>query len=922
LTEWAGLAINCNDGISVIKKLVNIILFTCTLICVDSGVAQEGLPSAPAASGVDSFMAEGRRLLQQGDLEKALQAFEAVLKRDGTNAEALFRAGTIYLRINQVPKGIEYLERSANAAPTNVKLRLILAQTYEGAQLWEKALDAYGKVSEMAPSSPEAKEAHKRVRILLGRQYGRNGNFEQALQAFTSVLADYPEDVPTLIDEGLTLSYMGRLDEALTVLEKAAAIQPNNELIHRHLGDVFEKKGDMQKSADQYERALQLAPSGAPFIPLLETKLAFVRGALYMAKGKAADARSEYEKVIAADPHNYIARFNLATIYHDLGDLARAQDMLVSLKNDNPADLGVRLRLGALYLEEGDSEQAVHELEEIVAKGEDTPQAQQAAQILANIKSAGAQKPQPSSTVDELIASYRAAVGKNPDDRQAWFELGLLYAQLHRRDEAIEALENVIRLGADDARALAMLGGLYDEAGEADKSIEALSRALDLEHNLDQKQKLARQLALELAKKAFNAGETDEAEKEFKEIIDENKDDYIAHFFLALIYARKEKIDDAIAEYKEVLRIVPGHAFARLSLAAIYEQTGREEEAISEYQAVVLSRAPGLADTARNRLEALKKRVNGYTYDVGYTLNFDSNSNLSPTTPTEELRSDTSGSISYQRKLSGRRIFWGLRFSPVYTVYHQQQFDFLAMEASPSISGVWRDLYLSANYSFSQTDGVLVEQHYNRSQSFYADALKRFKMRALLPFLAADEQRDSIPSAWRVNGSYRSFRSSSSPIFDADSYSIGALLNQSSVNGWSWTGVYTFSNNKNIEPIGNDFAYSSQGINLQLSKSISPKLSANGGYGFTYSSYTHPDSVTRFTQFRVNKFQSISLGLNYSVNDSMRLFCNYVYQRNNSNLPTGFILSTQDVSTAVGIQSPSLGDYHKYGITAGLSLNF
>jgi outer membrane protein assembly factor BamA len=191
-----------------------------------------------------------------------------------------------------------------------------------------------------------------------------------------------------------------------------------------------------------------------------------------------------------------------------------------------------------------------------------------------------------------------------------------------------------------------------------------------------------------------------------------------------------------------------------------------------------------------------------------------------------------------------------------------------------------------------------------------------------LPFLAADEQRDSIPSAWRVNGSYRSFRSSSSPIFDADSYSIGALLNQSSVNGWSWTGVYTFSNNKNIEPIGNDFAYSSQGINLQLSKSISPKLSANGGYGFTYSSYTHPDSVTRFTQFRVNKFQSISLGLNYSVNDSMRLFCSYVYQRNNSNLPTGFILSTQDVSTAVGIQSPSLGDYHKYGITAGLSLNF
>ena len=72
----------------------------------------------------------------------------------------------------------------------------------------------------------------------------------------------------------------------------------------------------------------------------------------------------------------------------------------------------------------------------------------------------------------------------------------------------------------------------------------------------------------------------------------------------------------------------------------------------------------------------------------------------------------------------------------------------------------------------------------------------------------------------------------------------------------------------------------------------------------------------------INKFHSLSFGLNYNVNETLRLYCNYIYQRNNSNLPTGFILSTENVSTAIGIQSPSLGDYHKYGIAAGLSLNF
>jgi hypothetical protein len=195
-------------------------------------------------------------------------------------------------------------------------------------------------------------------------------------------------------------------------------------------------------------------------------------------------------------------------------------------------------------------------------------------------------------------------------------------------------------------------------------------------------------------------------------------------------------------------------------------------------------------------------------------------------------------------------------------------------------------------------------------------------MMALLPMLTTNEQRDSVPSAWRISGSYRSFRSTPSPIFDADSYSIGIILNQSGVNGWSWTGGYTYFNNQNTESIGGDFAYSSHGVNLQLSKSLAPKLNANGGYGFTYSRYTHPDSVTEFTQFRVNKFHSLSLGLNYSVNNSLRVFCNYSYQRNNSNLPTGFILSTENVGTAIGLQSPSLGDYHKYSIAAGLDLQF
>ena len=202
------------------------------------------------------------------------------------------------------------------------------------------------------------------------------------------------------------------------------------------------------------------------------------------------------------------------------------------------------------------------------------------------------------------------------------------------------------------------------------------------------------------------------------------------------------------------------------------------------------------------------------------------------------------------------------------------------------------------------------------------DAVRRFKMRSLLPFLTVKEQRGATPSLLRITGNYRTFQADTAPAYDSNTYSVGVLINQGSSSGWSWAVNYNYSNNQNIKAIGNDFAYSSHTVNFQLSKNVAPNLDANVSYGFVYSAYAHPDSVTKFTEYRVNKLHLLSAGLNYAVNDTMRLFSNLAYQHNNSNLPTGFILSSEDASTLVGVQSPSLGDYHKYSVAAGISLDF
>lgn len=899
----------CN---TVIKKSV-LALFSLLVLTTGWAHAQDSL---------NSLLEQGRGLLQKNEPTAALEAFEAAIKLDPNNAEALYYVGTIYLRLNQIEQGVLYLERSAQLAPDNTRLRFLLADTYGRLRMMDRAIEEYRAVVGMAPNSPEGREAEKRSRILQGKKYGEQGDYERALQIFKAVLSEYPDDVAVMLDVGLANLLLNRLDEARATLERVVLLQPNNGLAHSYLADVYDRKGDVNNSVIHYQRVVELLPEEAPPARVAFLKLTLIQGIRDLNNGQVAEATRAFEKVLTLDPTNRSARLNLTTAYRGLGDLVKSETLLNEMIKENPGDLDARLRLGALLYEEKRMDEAARELEYVSTKGRGAPQGRQAAEFLGTLYASEQGKEIQARIAEERIASYRAQVEKNPDNLEAWGELATLYLNLRRRAEALTALENVVRLQPNNGRALVTLGDLYDETSQYAKAIASYTKGVELASDEATKEIIRRQVVLVLAKKSFNEGHLDQAEAQFKSVVKKEPDNFMAHFFLGIIHTRAEKYEDALKDYEEVLRIMPNHLGARLNIAILYEQLGREEEALPLYRQVMRGGVPGMAETARARLKSLEQRIGGFSFAMSYAMSWDNNNNLSLENPVEELRSDLVGSVSYRRKLQGRPITWGISYNPTYSIYHNGQYDFMTNEISPSVSTRWRDYDISASYTYSDSTGLMNDTITNQSQSWYGDVGQRFKMRPLLWFLAADDQKQAAPSGWRVNGSYRMFESASAPLFDSTIYSLGGLLSQSLGNGWSWSGGYNFGNYGNTRAIGSDFAYFSNGVSFQLSKFLAPGWSANGGYSYTYSTYKNPDSVTRFQQRRVNSFNALSFGLNYYYTDMLRFFASYSYQQNSSNLPTGFILSPQDVNTAVGIQSPSLGDYEKHVVTVGMGINF
>ena len=903
-----------------LKKTLLVALLLCLVIMGKQVVAAEAA-SPTAQLDIPSLMSEGRKLMQAGDLARAIEMFERIIVIDPTNAEALYNAGTLYMRVNDVERGLQYMQRSANLVPENYRLRLVLAQAYENLRMMDRAIEEYRGVVGIAPNTPEGQEASKRGRILVGKKYGEQGEFERALQIFSSVLADYPNDAAVMIDAGLSNLLLNRVDEGQALFERALSLQPDNPIAHSYLAEIFDRKSDLDRAEVHYKKVVELMPMATAPARQAQLRLAMIGGLRALSNNDFKEAARMFEEAIVMAPKDPLARLNLATAYRGIGKQAEAEKLLRELIEENPDDLDARLRFGALLFEERQLMEAARELESVLAKGRGGPQAQQAAQFLGELYKSEQGKEVQARIIEERIDRYKNILVQEPDNRDAWLDLGVIYLNQRRTNEAIDAFENVIRLDPTHGRVQHTLAELYDESGNYAKAVPAFTRALDLAADEESRDKIQRQLVLALAKKNYSDGRYAQAKLQFQTIVKSDPDNFIAHFFLALIYARDEKLEEAAAEYIEVLRVVPAHLGARLNLAVIYEQLGREEDAIPEYRAVMRGGASSMAETAKKRLENLQKRINGFSYRVGYSMSWDNNSNLSKERPVEEFRTDLSGGITYRRKLQGKRLTWGLSFNPAYSIYHNGQYDFVTTEVAPFVTGTWRGYDFSVNYSMNRMEGLLNEELVSESSTFYTDAVKRIKLRPLLPFLGQDMEQ--APTALQISLNVREFRSDSSPLFDADSYSIGGLINQSLADGWSWSGNYSYTDNTNTRLIGNDFAYTSHGLSFQLSKFLRPGLSGNTGYSYTRSYFRNPDSSTRFQETRQNDFHALSMGLNFFLNEKLRFYANYSFQLNASNLPTGFIFTSEDVSTLpVGVQSPSLGDYQKHVFGLGMVVNF
>jgi tetratricopeptide (TPR) repeat protein len=95
----------------------------------------------------------------------------------------------------------------------------------------------------------------------LANEYRKAGDPEQAIAICRAHLAQQPGHMSGHVVYGQALYDAKRTDEARAVFEKALALDPDNAIVLKQLGDIAREKGDTSEARHWYSRALEADPN-------------------------------------------------------------------------------------------------------------------------------------------------------------------------------------------------------------------------------------------------------------------------------------------------------------------------------------------------------------------------------------------------------------------------------------------------------------------------------------------------------------------------------------------------------------------------------------------------------------------------------------------------------------------------------------
>ncbi len=340
---------------------------------------------------------------------EAIGEYRKILELDPERYEMLQLLGAYYLKTGMNDSSLFYYQWYADALPKQSQSYRNLGVYYRTLGDMEKARESYEKallVADMSELVP--------IKVDLANISRHMGDFDKALQQFTGALADArtAADSATVYD-GMQKFYLvrGQADKALEYYEMKLAkymrfIPPRQQLVFQLFTvDIYATAGEeslayekLEAIAGELESPLDnLAPFGYMLIyaetgqadkikdamkgaeeliqdfgeEQLMNNIYYARARVNELTGKYVEAIEDYKRYLENNANEYNIHTNIARCYRHLKEFIKAQEEIMINLKYRPFDPVPNYEAAMLFIEKGETGDALQYLERAVKIWED-----------------------------------------------------------------------------------------------------------------------------------------------------------------------------------------------------------------------------------------------------------------------------------------------------------------------------------------------------------------------------------------------------------------------------------------------------------------------------------------------------------------------------------------------------------------------
>jgi len=415
--------------------------------------------------------------------------------------------------------------------------------------------------------------------------YGRSELANKAIEEYRAAIDADPTSA--YLTSGLAELYAktGRIRDAVVEAQDIIKRNPNNLEARRLLGRIYLRSlGDMQAGSgsesvlklaiEQYEQIVRLQPDSMDDHLLL--------GRLYRLNNDLQKAENEFKIAVKLQPDSEEAVTTLGYLYNELGDTARATQVLSSVPS---AERSAKLysALGYTYEQQKQYKEAVEAYRHAIELDRDNLDAIRGlAQNLLN-----------DGQADAALEQYKVIADANPEDAQTYVRIAEIYRKQGKFDLALDNLKKAESMVQDSVEVPYNIAAIYQAQGRYDEAVPILRDLLKKSEKPEGKyssgEKSNRAVFLERLGTIYrDQGNSASANETFREIVALGGDDNIERGYQQIIDTWREAKDwpKALEVAKEAVQKLPSLQL-KMVLALQQADMGEPDKALKDVRGML-----------------------------------------------------------------------------------------------------------------------------------------------------------------------------------------------------------------------------------------------------------------------------------------------------------------------------------------------